>query len=74
MFKKMFIKPTIMKREKASITLLLIVTVIVFLIAIFSIIFQSNNSKIHQNKQIKKIQEEYNPTFETIEQEYEKNK
>ena len=60
----------ISNNEKGSITLFVLIAILFFLISTLFVFFYSNITKSSQIKQVEKIQEEYNPTFEMMEKEY----
>ena len=62
----------LIKNNKGSVILFILVAILFFLITSLSVFFFSDNIKTVQIKQVDKIQNGYNPKTEEINEEYKK--
>ena len=60
----------ILKKESGAITLFVLLTMLFFLIVIFSIFISSSNKNLSQTSEIEKIKEEYEQSVNNIDQIY----
>lgn len=60
------IRNTKMKNENGSITLYVVISMIFFLVIVTSLYFSSTNRVYKQNKEIYKIQKQYNQNIDDI--------
>ena len=62
---------SILKKEKGSITIFVIVAMLMFIVIAFAIFFNIRNKNISQETEIEKIQEEYGEDINNINEIYE---